>query len=358
MNITHIITTIDRGGAENQLIQNLLIQSKKGINVSVLFLKGNSYWKKYLIENNIKVCGPLFNSFYYFNFFGLISLYKNVNKNKQIIHCHMPPSLFLMTILLPFSKNKKIIYTSHNDEPFFPINILDLIFSKYIINKANKIVAITSAVKRFLIKRYNINNQKVSVIDYSFDPTIYVSNNNSDEFDIYKDDKIYIGIVARLVNQKRIDLLIKAFKEVNRNNKKIVLVILGNGENKSKLLSLSNKLNLRNNIIWINYSEFVIQHMKRWSLFCLTSQYEGFGLVILEAIYAGLPIVAMDVSSIKDIVGPCGETVAFGDYFAFSEKIKYVLENKSSYLKNKHLKKFSPENNFLKYLKIYNMLRN
>ena len=67
----------------------------------------------------------------------------------------------------------------------------------------------------------------------------------------------------------------------------------------------------------------------------------------------GLPIVAMDVSSIKDIVGPCGETVSFGDYFAF-RKIKYVLEHKSNYLKFKHLKSFSPEKNFHKYLEIYN----
>ena len=48
MNIIHIITTIDRGGAENQLIQNLVFQSKKGLNVSVLFLKGDGYWRDYL----------------------------------------------------------------------------------------------------------------------------------------------------------------------------------------------------------------------------------------------------------------------------------------------------------------------
>ena len=40
MNIIHIITTIDRGGAENQLVQNLLFQKKKGLNLTVLFLKG------------------------------------------------------------------------------------------------------------------------------------------------------------------------------------------------------------------------------------------------------------------------------------------------------------------------------
>ena len=48
MNIIHIITTIERGGAENQLVQNLLTQKERGLGVSVLFLKGKGYWSEYL----------------------------------------------------------------------------------------------------------------------------------------------------------------------------------------------------------------------------------------------------------------------------------------------------------------------
>ena len=353
MNIVHIITTIDRGGAENQLIQNLLTQSRKGINVSVLFLKGDSYWKNYLLKKGIKVYGPFFNKFYYYNIKGLFSFYKIINKREKILHCHMPPSLLLAGLLGIFSSNK-IIYTSHNDEPFIPINILDFFFSKIIFRRANQIIAITSTVKTFLVNRYKLNPRIICVIDYSFDNQIYFKNGSSNEFDFYKKDTVYIGTVARLVKQKRIDLLIKAFKEVNKSNKNIILVVLGDGERKKELLELSNNLGLRNKIIWIKYSEFVTSHMKNWSLFCLTSEYEGFGLVLLEAIYSNIPVVAMNVSSIKDIIGPCGEVVKFGNYFEFAEKIKHVLKNKNDYLKNNHLIKFSPEINFRKHLEVYN----
>ena len=358
MNIIHIITTIDRGGAENQLIQNLLTQSKKGINVNVVFLKGNSYWRNYLIDQGIKVYGPFFNKLYYFNLLGLFSLKKIINQKKQILHCHMPPSLLVVFLIYPFIRNKNIIYTSHNDEPFIPIDIFDRLFSRFIFNKAKKIIAITSTVKEFLINRYQLNPLSVDVIKYSFEPSIYINNIKSNEFDFYKKEHIYIGIVARLVTQKRIDLLIKAFKEVNKENKKIILVILGFGDKKEELLELSNNLDLSDYIIWINYSEFVIEHMQKWSLFCLTSQYEGFGLVLLEAIYAELPIVAMDVSSIKDIIGPCGETVKFGDYYSFAEKIKYVLNNKYDYLSKSYLLNFSTDINFKKHLGIYNYFIN
>ena len=358
MHIIHIITTIERGGAENQLIQNLLIQKSKSIDVKVLFLKGYPYWRNYLKEKNIKVFGPFFNKFYYFNLFGLFSFYKKI-KDSVIIHCHMPPSLLLVFLITLFIGKKKIIYTSHNDEKFIPIGILDKVFSKLILNKADQIIAITSSVKKFLIRRYKLNPKKIIIIRYSFDPLSYkeVNLTSSHEFDFYKNEYIYIGTVARLVSQKRIDLLIKAFKEVTRQNNKIKLVILGDGNQKEKLIRLSKSLNLSNNIIWINYSEYVVQHMKYWSLFCLTSQYEGFGLVLLEAIYAKLPILAMNVSSIKDIVGPCGELVGFGDYLNFSKKIQYILDNKNNYLNNDYLNNFDPEANFQKHLNIYNSLK-
>ena len=358
MKIIHIITTIERGGAENQLIQNLLIQKSKSIDVNVLFLKGYPYWRNYLKENNIKVFGPFFDKYYYFNLFGLFSFYKKI-KNARIIHCHMPPSLLLVVFVTLFIGKKKIIYTSHNDEQFIPIGFLDNFFSKFILNKADQIIAITSSVKKFLIRRYKLNPKKIIIIQYSFDPLSYkeVNLTLSNEFDFYKNDYIYIGTVARLVTQKRIDLLLKAFKEVNKQNKKIKLVILGDGIEKKKLLKLSTSLNLSNNIIWINYSEYVIQHMQYWSLFCLTSQYEGFGLVLLEAIYAKLPILAMNVSSIKDIVGPCGELVQFGDYLNFSKKIQFILKNKNNYLKNNYLINFDPEVNFQNHLNIYNSLK-
>ena len=110
MDITHIITTINRGGAENQLIQNLLTQKNYGINISVIFLKGNGYWKKLLIKNGIKVYGPFFNNFYYFNLIGIFKVFNLLRKDNSILHCHMPPSLLIIYLCTIFKK-RKLIYT-------------------------------------------------------------------------------------------------------------------------------------------------------------------------------------------------------------------------------------------------------
>ena len=268
----------------------------------------------------------------------------------------MPPSLVLINLLSFFTRNK-IIYTSHNDEPFFPNKILEKLFAKIILIKPKYIIAITSTVKDFLVSKYKLNPSRIKVIDYSFESSIYKINSNSKEFDFYKKGNEYIGIVARLVPQKRVDLLIKSFKEVLVINRNIFLVIIGNGSLKEELMLLSKEFDLEKNIIWIDYSEFVVEHMKRWSLFCLTSKYEGFGLVLLEAIYAKIPILAMNVSSIKDIIGPCGRVVDFGDYLEFAKNILYILKNKEDYFSNDHINKFSPEINFKKHLETYLMVK-
>ena len=153
--------------------------------------------------------------------------------------------------------------------------------------------------------------------------------------------------------QKRIDLLIKSFALVRKENSNIELIIIGKGSKKNNLVELAENLKVNNFINWIDYSDNVLGHMKYWSIFCLTSAYEGFGLVLLEAIYAKLPIVAMNVSSIKEIVGICGEVSEFGDCYAFSRNIFKVIKNKKNYLSEKHLEDFSIELNFKKYFDVY-----
>ena len=85
----------------------------------------------------------------------------------------------------------------------------------------------------------------------------------------------------------------------------------------------------------------------------MTSEYEGFGLVLLEAIYAKLPIVAMDVSSIKEIIGRCGEVSKFGDLRIFVKNVFKVLNNRDTYNLENYLDKFSMGINFEKYYEIY-----
>ena len=157
MGIAHIITTINRGGAENQLSQMIIEQKKYQKNITLIFLKGNGYWKDYLKKNDIRCLGPFFEKGNYLSLNSLYSLLKTILENKyEILHLHMPPSLFVIYLLRIFFRkySPKIVYTSHNDEYFFNNNFLDKILTIRMLSIVDTIISISKTVKSFLIDKY------------------------------------------------------------------------------------------------------------------------------------------------------------------------------------------------------------
>ena len=83
---------------------------------------------------------------------------------------------------------------------------------------------------------------------------------------------------------------------------KIKLIIVGKGDQKTQLKKLSNLRNLKKNITWINYISETNQFYKSIDTFCIASLYEGLGLVLLEAMYNKVPIVASNINVFKEII--------------------------------------------------------
>ena len=359
MKIIHIITTIDRGGAENQLIQMIEEQCKRYDQIYLIFLKGNGFWKKWLKEKRVHCYGPIFPLGNYLSIKGYFQLSKLLNNlDDFLIHMHMPPALLVGCIYKIFnSKNCKYIYTSHNDEPLIPNKFADKLFSHNLLKMPNKIIAISNSVSKYLIKRYSINKSSIKIIPYGFSNSSYIPITKeimSQELNYIKENTIYLGTVARLVEQKRIDLLIESFALLKKKSKlPLKLVIIGDGILSEKLKRYSIYKKVEKYIIWINKTNYVLEHMNNWDLFCLTSEYEGFGLVLLEAISSGLPIVAMQTSSIKNIIGPCGIVVEHGKIEDFASSILNVLKDPGKFINKEYIKNFSIEKNTNLHFQIY-----
>ena len=180
--------------------------------------------------------------------------------------------------------------------------------------------------------------------------------NNLEELILYQDDHIYIGTISRLVPQKRIDLLLKSFYLISKSKENIKLVVIGSGYLKKKLQNFTQKLNIKDKVIWINFTENVLQHLNKWELFCLTSAYEGCPNVLFEAMFTNVPILGMDVSSIKDTIGPCGEVVKFNKCLQFKEKAIFMLNNKEKYIHPEFINYYLPQNNYLSHIDLYNKI--
>ena len=300
-NIFHVITTISRGGAETQLLTLARQQIKFGHKVSVIYLKGEPDLKDDFTESGIEVYDFLSNKNFLLQFISLNLFLKNRN---ICLHAHLPRAELICALN---KKRNNFVISKHNSERFFPKSpkVFSNLLAKYVFYKSDKCILISKSVKKYLIGVGDIkDNDKIFVVHYGYSD---FDNNQISKTVLlpYIDSTstVIIGTVARLTDQKDIGTLLKAYADLHQKISDSKLLIVGEGKLKMKLMKLSYDLRIENNVVWQGKTNNVYQMISSMDLFVLPSLYEGFGLVLLEAMQVGVPIVASNNSAITEVLG-------------------------------------------------------
>ncbi len=145
------------------------------------------------------------------------------------------------------------------------------------------------------------------------------------------DNKVNILYVGRLVKQKNLKMLIDVIKtiRIRTGEKKITFTIIGDGPLREYLESEIKKLGLND---FVRYTKFVkheeiIEYFQKSDIFILTSYYEGFAKVFMEAASAGLPIVTTRVSGVRNIIkeDESGYVIDGGNVDEFCDKLRKLI---------------------------------
>ena len=155
---------------------------------------------------------------------------------------------------------------------------------------------------------------------------------------------------GRLTYQKGFDMLLEAWRKVEKEAPQWTLAIFGEGEDKSSLKAQAERCGLKK-VSFNGYTDKLYSEMQKSAIFVLSSRYEGFGLVLLEAQAAGLPCVSFDCKEgPREIIdnGINGFLVREGDTKELSERILLLIKNtalRRSFSENsqKDLYRFTPE---------------
>lgn len=195
-------------------------------------------------------------------------------------------------------------------------------------NFCNKIVTLTNEDRKFWINKHF--NKSENIINIP-NPCSYKENN----YIANKNNKTVLSI-GRLTYQKGYDLLIESWSSVIKNHPDWKLIIVGDGEDKEKLLKKIDELNL-NKCITINPpTKHIQEHYKNSSIFCLSSRFEGLPMVLIEAINFGLPIVSFNCETgPKEVIidGSNGYLVNNFDTVYFANSISKIINStKKDYL--------------------------
>lgn len=278
--------------------------------------------------------------------FFFINLYRTytilrMEKPKIIVACDPYSSIILSLI-------KKMVAPKSILVHIIGVNLFALIKSKpnliyretltllvkNLYRKGDLLIFVSKSLSKFMINRLKLDKTKTEIIYNGINLSeIKKFKNKKIEIKIEKTllkkvDKIFI--VGRLNDQKDTNCALKAFNILIKKDHSAELFIIGDGKQKKQLTKLSRDLNLEKQIHFLGWKRNIFPYLKYADLLIFSSFYEGFGLVIVEAMALGIPVIATDSPyGPTDILedGKYGSLVSIGDYNQIANQAYKILTN-------------------------------
>lgn len=265
-----------------------------------------------------------------FLFFNIIHSLRNLN-NMDIVHVQWPIPNGLGGLFLKKIYGVPYINTIHGEEVYLSKRYHTVFALKWFVNNSVKTITNSSATRDSCLKA-GIEKDKLNIIPFGVDIDFYKP------LKVPKDKKMFhILAVGYLIERKGFEYLIKAVKEVLNEHKNVRLTIVGSGPLEKKLKNIIKELKLEDNAkIMKNVSDEELLYLYNSSdLFVLPSivdsqgNTEGLGVVLLEAMACGLPVIGSDTGGIPDIIQnkDTGLLVPEKDVSSLSEAILNLIEN-------------------------------
>jgi len=237
----------------------------------------------------------------------------------HMVHADVYGSVAAHVLRTPF------VSTRHNDDRYLlgPFRHVDRTF----MHGVGRIVAISDAVRDFHV-RAGLPADKLVTIHYGLDEPPRVPSETTPADVGVRPGAPLVVAVGRLIEQKDHATLLRAFAQVHERLPDARLAILGWGRLEGALRAQIGALGLDGAAFLLGRVE-PRAWLERADVFAHTSRWEGFGIVLLEAMLAGLPVVATRVSAIPEIVvdGKTGVLTASGDADAISAALTELLES-------------------------------
>lgn len=210
------------------------------------------------------------------------------------------------------------------------LNKIRVLIAKFILSRTDGTRVVSERIKRSLVKM-GLKKEPV-VLPIQVD----VEKIKSTEIKIdlkqkYPQFDFLILMASRLSKEKNIDLAIKALVEIIKKYSKVGLLIVGEGEEEKRLKLLVKNYGLAQNIIFESWSKDLVSYYKTTDLFLLTSNYEGWGMTIVEAATCACPIVMTDVGCAGEFIKneQNGFVVDVGDEKGIVSAIIKLIEDKN-----------------------------
>lgn len=327
MKLLHVITTLDVGGAEMHLLSQVRGQCARGHEVRVVYLKGEG-----TLVPDFQAAGAAA--------IDRVSpgrpwaLAKHV-RWADLVHSHLLKADVLTAFVATLAgRRRRLLSGKHNDERALLKPAVSRVHG--VVGRGPVCtVVLSDHVGRYIAEHGRVPLSKQRRIYYGIDPTPFEDAaamapeeraGLRAELGLEPDDVAFV-CVARFAAQKAHDVLLKAMRRVrDAGHAQVKLLLVGDdpfGDGRQRAEALAKELQLGDAVRFLGIRRDVPKILGATEVFCMASLWEGLGLVFLEAMAAGQPVLATDVSAVPEVVlpGTTGLLVPPSDPEAFAAGI-------------------------------------
>ncbi len=223
----------------------------------------------------------------------------------MIAHFHGARAGFIGRLVMP--RHMINVYTEHSlNENYHLSNRFYEMVQKRLIARLNQrtdlVIAVSTAVKDYLLKKKLAPKERTIVIPNGLDLEEFSKTSAKKEKINEVNHAPIIGFIGSLNRQKGIPYLLDAMPMILKHFPLATLEIIGKGPEKNYLRAKIETLKISRHVSFLGEKDEPAKYMKEWDVFVLPSISETFGIVLLEAMQTGIPVIASNIGGIKDIV--------------------------------------------------------
>ncbi len=340
INLLYVITKLELGGAQKQLLSLINGLNKEKYNVflftaedGLLLNEAQAIARVTLKRSRFleRPINPLK------DVLALLELYNFIKINKiQIVHTHSSKAGILGRLAAKFAKIKVIIHTVHgwsfHDYQGALIKRFYLFLESLCAGFTAKIIVVSDFDKDKGLKNSVGREKQYSLIRYGINRNEFKNRDGRDQARRslgLSDTDLAIGTVACFKPQKSPLDFIRLAGAIKDNFPDAKFIMIGDGPLRNKLCALAGKLNLGNRLALAGWRNDIPLVLCALDIFVLTSLWEGLPIAVLEAMAAGVPVVATDTGGIKEAVldDKTGYVVRIGDIGSMQNRVEELSRN-------------------------------
>ncbi len=372
MNIFHIIDSAGIYGAEMVLLNLLQEQLRMGLNPLLCSIGDLGEQQKPLEDaaelRGIKVCRlRLPRGLKFKSSFAIMSEVRN--SKADIIHLHGYKDTILVGLLPRLFRKIPTIRTLHgwtSKTRWSKIWLYETL-DRFCLKRIDGIVSVNEMLVD-QVQRY-VKKVPILPIENGIPPLHFARERiieEEDELAGFCQDAFVIGGIGRFSKEKGFIFLLKAISILTAKRPEIKLILIGEGEQQQEMDNIIQAEGLAKHVFFAGYKQNAARYLPLFDLFVMPSLTEGLPIVLLEAMQAGVPVVATEVGGVPMVLGQgeYGELVEPGNHESLAHAMMQAIDNNIDALsrarkaKEIALNRYSSERMAGNYLEFYNSVLN